>query len=193
MKLIRIFVDDETCEGLHSIQLTGEKKSQFDKIFDLWTDPFYVRNYLLTNQDYIIDPHFVGRNISDLATQIYIEARELESKLEEYSKDGIRDGKNKLQMIFRPLYKNEETDLHPVLQRSKATVEKSISKKPILRLYAIKYNENTFILTGGAIKIVEKMDQHPDTKNELNNIEETKKWLSKKGIKIIDDLIFYYE
>lgn len=51
-----------------------------------------------------------------------------------------------------------------------------------LRIYAIKIDENCFLITGGAIKMSHKMKDHPDTALELKKIERVKAYLLKSGV-----------
>lgn len=50
------------------------------------------------------------------------------------------------------------------------------------RLYAIEIDFDCFIITGGAIKIVEKMKQAPNTKLELLKLNTVLLELEKAGI-----------
>lgn len=68
-----------------------------------------------------------------------------------------------------------------------------IYPKPIIRIYAIRIEENTFIVTGGAIKLTRAMPEHPDTAEELEKIKKCKKFLQSHGIETANDLIYYYE
>jgi hypothetical protein len=69
------------------------------------------------------------------------------------------------------------------------SLQKGKLKKNGLRYYAIKIDENCFIITGGAIKMTQTMQEHPDSVNELLKLEKGKSFLIKNGI--IDDASFY--
>jgi hypothetical protein len=46
-----------------------------------------------------------------------------------------------------------------------------------LRLYALRVNNSCFVITGGAIKFTQKMQDHPDTQFELDRIVGCRKFL----------------
>ena len=61
--------------------------------------------------------------------------------------------------------------------------------KNTLRIYAIKIDENCFLITGGAIKMSQKMQDHPDSNNELSKINKAKEYL--KDNDVVDEDSFY--
>ena len=61
-------------------------------------------------------------------------------------------------------------------------LQKGKRRKSKLRLYAIKIDENVYLITGGAIKITQKMQDHPDTANELKKLNQVKDYLKQNHI-----------
>lgn len=62
------------------------------------------------------------------------------------------------------------------------------------RLYAIEVDFDCFIITGGAIKIVEEMKQASNTKLELQKLNNVFKELKRAGINNRESLLdFIYE
>jgi len=190
MKIIGIFVNDDTYEGLHSFvhdtDYSDEAECEFDQLILQWTDDEYVSNYLLANKSFWQTPYFEGVTMDDLIETIRAEAVKLEDLIYGYATDGTNNS-DKLQMIFKPLHDREHR--LPVHQETKAKA----SKKGLLRIYAIRLDDNTFIVTGGAIKLTKQMDEHEDTIKELEKIEIVKKYLRANDITYADDLIYYYE
>lgn len=192
MKLLRIFVDEETQEGLYAIQYPDQGSDEFDRVFSGWGDVQVVRNYCLSNFNYITTPYFNGVSLDMIETKIMDEAFELESLLQEYSEGGFNKSGRNLQMLFRPL-NNHQTNL-PSLQETKAKVwENRRFPRPLLRIYGIRLGENTFVMTGGAVKWTEQMKDHPDTKRELEKLGQVRAFLKANEIDTTDDLIYYYE
>ena len=77
--------------------------------------------------------------------------------------------------FFKPL-DNRESKSDPYdLQKLKARGEE---RKSFLRIYAVRY-KGTIIITGGAVKLTDKMEDRPHTKNELNKLELVKAFLDK--------------
>lgn len=62
-------------------------------------------------------------------------------------------------------------------------------KKNRLRFYAIKLDANCFVITGGAIKMSQKMQDHPDTNNELIKLKKARAYLNINGV--FDEDSFY--
>lgn len=184
MELKPIFVDGETSEGLYAIQYPENDEHEFERLFDLWNDAEYVHNYCLDNQEYLADEHFEGSSIDSIEIKIVGEAIKLETSLEDLTAEG-----SDLQAMFKPLSIKESEIL--VLQQSKAKANKT--HKPILRIYGIRLNERTFVVTGGAIKLTRYMKDHPDTQRELDKLKMVKTFLSEVGINTEEDLIYYYE
>ncbi|HWB26668.1 MAG TPA: hypothetical protein VG738_14385 [Chitinophagaceae bacterium] len=196
MGIIGIFVNNETFEGLHSFVYEtnpGDKnhhendpECEFEKLFSQWTDVEYVSNYLLKNKSFCETEYFNGSTMDDLIEKVLSEANALEELIYTYATDG-NNNDDKLQMIFKPLHNNEH--LLPVHQKTKAKA----SKGGLLRIYAIRLGDNTFIVTGGAIKLTHLMEEHEDTIKELEKIETAKKYLRAHDIQFVEDLIYYYE
>lgn len=192
MKLVPIFVDEETGEGLYSVKYKGVKKDELQRLFENWSNVEYVSNYCQANQKFIESEFYQKKHlwIDDIINQILKEADILISQLAEYAKEGFKNGDN-LQMLFKPLYK-KETSL-PVLQKTKAkVVEERKIKHPILRVYGIRIDKNTIIVTGGAIKLTSRMDEHKDTITEEEKIEKVKQFLLANEIKVQDDILNFF-
>ena len=94
--------------------------------------------------------------------------------------------------MFRPL--NDKEGKLYTHQQSKAKIDnKRNFPKPILRMYAIRLNKNTFVITGGAIKLTHKMDEHPDTAREIVKMKKVKNFFSNNQIEFEEDLKLFYE
>lgn len=182
MHLVPIFVNQETEEGLYSMVFDGESKDEYNKNLDKWADSEYVLNYLIANIKYIETAYFENATPDDIASKVDEEALELEINIKDY----FHNCGKTLQMLFVPLGKQHTIPPH---QKTKAFVDKSKFKSPILRMYAIRIDKNTFVITGGAIKLVEKMDDHEDTRKELEKLESAKKFLEKNDFNSNEDLI----
>ena len=82
---------------------------------------------------------------------------------------------NSLENVFKPLDNRElEFELYE-LQKLKAREE---IRKSYFRIYAIRYKEK-IIITGGAIKLTDRMEDRPHTKDELKKLELVKVFLDK--------------
>jgi len=186
MKLVSIFV--ENFEGLHSVHYHDERLAEYYRLFELWNDVEYLLEYCQRNQEYIYNDFWKVNRLEEFIDMIQDEAEKLEDFFLSFKENGLYVESGVIQQIFIPL--NNHTTSVPSLQESKAKLEVS---KPKLRFYAIRINKNTFIHTGGCIKLTHRMEEHPDSQIELNKIISVKEWLKIEGIKNEDDLSYYYE
>ena len=58
-----------------------------------------------------------------------------------------------------------------------------------LRLYAVRIDQNVFTITGGAIKMSQAMQDHPNTAQALRDLDVTRRYLQEHGV--VDDSGFY--
>lgn len=96
-----------------------------------------------------------------------------------------------LQTLFKPLNKSDESKYPiPDLQKSKAYGERY---KSWLRIYAIRINENTFVVTGGAIKLTATMNDREHLKAELRKLKRVRQFLIDEQIIDKDSLEDFME
>ncbi len=187
MELMPIFVNGVTGEGLYAVVYDKQTINEFERLFDLWDDTEYITHYLTENENYLKSTYFKGADIDDLVTQILKEAEELEYLIQGYVSEGFEEGSKKLQMLFKPLH-NKEFKL-PLFQKTKAKIDnRRYFPKPILRLYGLRISENTFVVTGGVIKLTKNMEDHPDTEHELQKMIQVKEFLRQNDFNSEEDL-----
>jgi hypothetical protein len=85
-----------------------------------------------------------------------------------------------LEVVFNPLHNSQYQIL---------TLNKSKAKKTWLRIYALRVENNVYIITGGAIKLTQKMQDRRHTYSELKKIESCRRFLLDQGIVDSDGLI----
>jgi len=163
MKIDTIFVG-----YLYALHYDGEADNELDRLLDEWFDVNKLYQFAIINK-IPNEEQFVKERLND--------AEQFDDAIKE-----IEDYNDKLNLFFQPLDDNETHAGILSLQKAKF-------KKNILRFYAIRIDDNLFLITGGAIKITDRMKQHPDTRKELRKINYTKSWLQNKGI--FDNDSFY--
>ena len=82
-----------------------------------------------------------------------------------------------LDEFFKPLNNRE----YSILELSKRK-----GRKNFLRIYAIRIEANCYVITGGAIKFTQFMNDRPHTMNEWNKITKCSDYLKSKGIFDVD-------
>jgi hypothetical protein len=183
MKLVPIFVRDDSEDGLWSIHLDGEPQNEFDKFFDETNDIERLHSFFEQNKADLDGGFFGTITTEEAVLRTLDEVEEMENSLYNYSEKGFQGRDSNLQQLFKPLNNFEYViNTH---QKSKARI-----RKGWLRLYAIRLAENCYLVTGGAIRLT--LDMKRDRlKNELKKLEQAKLFLSTNGIDYPEDLNTY--
>jgi hypothetical protein len=186
MKIEIIFADEY--EGLHSAWFSNENDCEFDRLFDLWVDRTYLLAYCKKNAQFIFNDYWRFNRLEEFIEMIVAEADTLMAIFDHFAETGFGPESGALQQIFLPLdnrFKNV-----PDLQESKA---KAVTNRGKLRMYALRIDKNTFVVTGGCIKFTHRMEEHEDTKVELTKLLDVYKFLNEQEIYDQDKLACYYE
>ena len=154
MKIIATFV-----KKLYACHYDGEAINEYARLMDLWGDTAYLSRYAYEN------------NISDVrgfVKEIRENARYIDNLMEE-----IYVSNAPLSSFFKPL-NNLETGIKMLsLQKG---------RRYRLRVYAIKIDENLFLITGGAIKLAFRMQDHRDTQKEKDKLDSVKAYLKRNNV-----------
>lgn len=188
MKIVPIFAKENKREGLFSIHLTGEKEDELTKLVEQWLlNPYYLFEFFTLHHNDLNDGYY-GKNISIQQAIIFTqnEAEYLFYQLEQLAISGTTINGDNLSLAFKPLHNHEYSQKD--LQEVKA---KTPIKKRWLRIYAIKIGPNTFIVTGGAIKLVGTMDERIHLLKEKQKLDDIKNYLKEEGILDQDDFEMY--
>lgn len=175
MKIIPIFG-----KNLFAIQYTGETQDEFAKMFDLWQDPEYLEEFFEKHKLDLINSFWGIVSIEDAIIKTFEYAQEFEKKLYELSKQNETNQLRGLDEIFKPL-SDSKAPIFPF--------DKSKAKATWLRLYALKIENNIYVITGGAIKLTRTMNEREHTAKELSKIDKTRRFLIEEGIADADGLI----
>ncbi len=155
MKIQCIF-DDQ----LFAFKYENEKVNEFDRLMDLWTDVYYLKTFAEKNK---------VSNVIEFINEILKNAEEIQNFL-----DNLSQSNNQCRFYFQPLQNSEQ---HRILALHKGKIRKNR-----LRYYAIKLDENSFVITGGAIKMSRKMSEHPQTAHELVKLQNARSYLNSNGV-----------
>lgn len=160
MKIVTIFA-----EKLFSFHYKGEVDNEFDRLMELWTDTQYLKNFAEDNG--VTDvAGFIEDRLSD--------ADEIQDVIDE-----IFTNRHPLGHFFKPL-SDTETGLKIL------SLQKGKLRNNRLRIYAIKIDTECFVITGGAIKMSQTMQEFPDTQIELDKLKVAQRYLNDNGVFDID-------
>ncbi|MGJ8550578.1 hypothetical protein [Winogradskyella wichelsiae] len=160
MKIIDTFVP---C--LFAFKYTDDLPDELERVFDDWEDPVFLNDFFEENENEI------SITIEEAIVKVKSEAVFLRNKLLELA----NSSPNQLNELFKNLNNNEYTAKE--LSQQKA-------RNRWLRLYAIKIDENNYVITGGAIKFDNQhlMQHNPHTNKELIKINKCRDYLKEQGV-----------
>ncbi|UUV21268.1 hypothetical protein [Paenimyroides aestuarii] len=169
MRIVNIFA-----YRLFAFHDAGEVDNEYDRLLDLWTDTEYVREFLLANKQDIPKHESIEQYIR------YI--REDAIAIDEQLITITEEENEKLSYFFQPLHNSEYQVKILSLQKG---------RQNCLRLYAIKIDDDTFVITGGAIKLPlhHLMIERAHTLKELQKIKKAQDYL--RANEIIDEDSFF--
>lgn len=182
MKIVPIFAKEKK-QGLFSVHFDGQAENEIMKCFNYWLDVNYLYSFFTKYQN-DLNSEFYGETISIQQAISYTreEAYELFENLKNLAISGTKNGNKSLSLAFKPLHNKEF--FAKELQEQKSITK---TRKRWLRIYAIKIAPNTFIVTGGSIKLVRSMNERVYLKEELTKIERVKDFLKELKIFNQDD------
>lgn len=169
MKIVSIFEDK-----LWAFHYEGEEYNEYDRLMELWTDMDYLFTFLKQNEKDI--PREVS--LEEMAMNIRSDVEIIDDTLVAIASTK----ESRLSHFFKPLYNREYHARVLSLQKG---------REDCLRIYAIKIDTNTFVITGGAIKLPLQhlMQERKHTTEELNKLNRAYAYLS--GENIIDEDSFF--
>lgn len=165
---------------------------EFVRLFDNWNDVAYLDAFFDHHQKDLLAGFFrETHTIEEAVHKTLDEAERLESKLLDIAERGSTSSYSNLQNLFKPVFEHEKSQYPiPVLQKSKVYGD---GERSWLRVYALRIDNNLYVITGGAIKLTKTMNDRPHLLAELEKMELVKKWLIENQVIDLDSLIEFME
>lgn len=151
---------------LYAFQYLGEADDELYRLLKLWQDMQYVREFLKHNQTDL--PY--GTDIELLALKIGNWGLDMYGIINDLATDESKT----LDAFFSPLHNQEYRAGVKLSMQKGRTME--------LRLYALKVDQNLFVITGGAIKLTKNMQDRPHTQLELDKLARGRAFLNEQDI-----------
>lgn len=164
MSKISIFEKEQ--DGLFAARFEPNQKDELDKALDFWRDVEQLRAFFIQHQK-DLSKFAIDINVKDAVKLVLDESSTIYDNLKKFS-----EGDN-LDELFKPLDDRETAETRYEYQKAKA---KSGLRKGMLRIYAVKFRD-WYVITGGAIKLVDHMNDRPYLKTELYKLELVRKIL----------------
>lgn len=162
MNIVRIFAEQL---NLFAFRFKGEKMNELGRLLSLWNDISYLHEFITNNKSDV--PKNVS--ISTLVFQLIEDANNIDETIIEISSNPKRS----FEEFFKPLNNQE----YQIMELSKQK-----GRRNYLRLYAIKIDDNCFVITGGAIKFHHLNKDRPHTQKEMQKIDRCRDYLKDSGV-----------
>jgi hypothetical protein len=160
MKIINTFVP-----GLTAFKFSS--KDELERNLAAWMDTKYLYEFFEKHKE-----HLTYFKVTSVKVAVNITLREVE-QIQEKLFELTQNGDKQLDDLFQNLDDNEYRE---------KLLSKQKSKQRWIRLYAIKIEPNHYVITGGAIKLVHKMNQSELTLKEKTTIEKCRNYLLERGV-----------
>lgn len=190
--LYAVKYDDEHDEFENNeFEKDGSPKNEFKRLFNNWSDVEYLDAFFDKHQSDLKTEFYTDILTENAIERTINEANKLEQKLISIAENGKTNNSENLDNLFKPL-DNREKSVYPPPEYQKNKVYGD-EYKSWLRIYAIRIEENVFIVTGGAIKLVKNMNEREHLINELKKLDKIKQFLIGEGIIDKEGIVEYLE
>ncbi len=175
MEIVRIFG-----ENLLAVKYETSEDDEFAKAFYNWNDAEYLESFFEDNKSDLFSGHWGSITIEKAILNTRKLAKNLEKSFRKLPK--LKEVKKVefFQSLFVPL---NDTYIH------NEKFSKSKVRRDWIRLYGIRIDADSYIITGGAIKLTATMNERSHTKTELLKLEKVKNYLTNEGICDIEGVI----
>jgi hypothetical protein len=183
MKIDGIFAIVKT--NLVSVKFKGEFNNEFRLLFDNWQDLEYLEQFFEEHKSDLQSGFYGTMTVEDAVFRTIEESEKMETFIKKVAESGNIISRNTLyDLIFKPLHENDDSIYH---LKSKAYGK---TKHSWLRLYAIQLAPNHYVVSGGAIKLTETMNERNHLKHELDKLNATAEYLKEVGLITDEDYQF---
>ena len=171
---------------IYSIKYEGKTENEFDRLLAEWNDVESVTNFLEENRSFLKTEIWKAvPNPESAAHQVMDEAAALEMLFNELAQLTVQGKEPDFDSQFKFLDGKYKFEMEYVPMKSYGTQNPSL-----IRLYAIKMAPNTYLITGGGIKLADTIQNSPGLKEYvIQDIDRVRTWLKMNGILDAEDMI----
>ncbi len=183
MKFIPIFTEPENCELWSTCypedQINEEIKDIYSILMDdKWADDKYLLEFIKQNEECLNENYWTGVDMFEIINNIKIEMASFDEELYLADQNKQMNNSRSLDKIFLKLHQNiySLNTFNETYRKARPNLSRSI-----IRLYGIELSDKTIIITGGTLKLKQKMiGENFDI--ELKNLKRVQTYLNKQGI-----------
>ena len=183
MKFMPIFTKPEYCDLWSTCYPEHEINEEIKDIYsilmdDKWADDQYLFEFLKQNEECLNDNYWTGVDMFEIINNIKIEMASFDEELYLADQDKQTSNRRSLDKIFLKLHQNiySLNTFNETYRKARPNLSRSI-----IRLYGIELSDKTIIITGGTLKLKQKMIGENFDK-EFKNLKRVQTYLNKQGI-----------
>ena len=183
MKFMPIFTEPEYCDLWSTCYPEYEINEEIKDIYsmlmdDKWSDDKYLLEFIKHNEECLNDNYWAGVDMFEIINNIKIEMASFDEELYLADQNKQMNNSRSLDKIFLKLNQNiySLNTFNETYRKARPNLSRSI-----IRLYGIELSDKTIIITGGTLKLKQKMiGENFDI--ELKNLKRVQTYLNKEGI-----------
>lgn len=175
MKIIPIFAGN-----LWSVQYDDEEFDEFTRLFDSWQNIEYLFDFVDEHKELLDVPFWEDYDSAKIIGLAYHEAQVWMSYFKSLHENCINGKKPDFEDEFH-IISDRSCEMEMIKSKAYGK-EQNRNTHSVLRLYAIKVENNAYVITGGAIKLTRTMNECPYLCKELYKLDLVRSWLSAQGI-----------
>ena len=183
MKFMPIFTEPEYCDLWSTCYPEHEINEEIKDIYsilmdDKWSDDKYLLEFIKQNEECLNDNYWTGVEMFEIINNIKIEMASFDEELYLADQNKQMNNSRSLDKIFLKLHQNiySLNTFNETYRKARPNLSRSI-----IRLYGIELSDKTIIITGGTLKLKQKMiGENFDI--ELKNLKRVQSYLNKQGI-----------
>ena len=183
MKFMPIFTEPEYCDLWSTCYPEHEINEEIKDIYsilmdDKWADDKYLLEFIKQNEECLNDNYWTGVEMFEIINNIKIEMASFDEELYLADQNKQMNNSRSLDKIFLKLHQNiySLNTFNETYRKARPNLNRSI-----IRLYGIELSDKTIIITGGTLKLKQKMiGENFDI--ELKNLKRVQTYLNKQGI-----------
>jgi hypothetical protein len=183
MKFMPIFTEPEYCDLWSTCYPEHEINEEIKDIYsilmdDKWADDKYLLEFIKQNKECLNDNYWAGVDMFEIINNIKIEMASFDEELYLADQNKQMNNSRSLDKIFLKLHQNiySLNTFNETYRKARPNLSRSI-----IRLYGIELSDKTIIITGGTLKLKQKMiGENFDI--ELKNLKRVQTYLNKQGI-----------
>lgn len=169
MKIKIIFAD-----LLYAFQYKGEANNELQRLFLDWNDNEFLFNFFEDNSADLQSGFYGSISVEDAVLNTIKEVQLFE--------EIIFNNRNNKKFKFHQLFENNFNKTESPFKELIPKKTYGPYRKSWLRLYAVELSKDCYIITGGAIKLTDKMSQRKHTIKERDKMNMCLQYLKENGI-----------